>query len=118
MIVIGMIIAALAVSLIGYVSDPFFLTIILVAIGVSRSATNIGSHVLVAVSAGEEQRGAAMGTASASRNGGTSFGPILMGAMLGFQGYEMAFGILAVASLVVLFSVLVMMRFRNTRQRN
>ncbi|MAH22050.1 MAG: hypothetical protein CMO12_04500 [Thaumarchaeota archaeon] len=118
MIVFGMIIAALAVSLIGYVSNPFFLTIILVAIGVSRSATNIGSHVLVAVSAGEEQRGAAMGTASASRNGGTAFGPILMGTMLGFQGYEMAFGILAVTSLVTLFSVLVVMRFRNTRQRD
>lgn len=107
LIIIGVVVASLTVSLMGHLSGAVMILVAMIVISLARSTINVSSLAVVARSASKDDRGAAMGAASSSRNMGNAIGPILMGAILGFQGYVVAFSLLGLSALVILSGVLV-----------
>ena len=115
LIVLGVVGAALTASTIGLASNAILLIIIMVTISVTRSASNVSSHALVARTANPDERGLVMGTATASRAAGNTLGPIVMGIVVGSHGYQAAFIVLALTSILgvvvtILISTLVQHR--------
>lgn len=117
LVVIGLAATALAVFFVGYVSSYLLLLLLILIVAAGRSVANLGSHVLVARSAEQNTRGMAMSTASASRNLGGSVGPIIIGSILGSQGYQGSFSALAIASFLGLCGVVIVTRTMGSRKR-
>ncbi|MAH21767.1 MAG: hypothetical protein CMO12_03035 [Thaumarchaeota archaeon] len=107
LIIIGVVIASLTVSLMGYLSGAVMILVAMIVISLARSTINVSSLAVVARSASQDDRGAAMGAGSSSRNMGNAIGPILMGAILGFEGYVVAFSLLGLSALAILSAVIV-----------
>ena len=100
LIVLGVVGASLTAATIGLASNAILLIIIMVTISVTRSASNVSSHALVARTANPDERGLVMGTATASRAAGNTVGPIVMGIVVGSHGYQAAFIVLALTSII------------------
>ena len=108
LIVLGVVGASLTASTIGIVSTAILLAIIMVTIAITRSASNVSSHALVARTANPDERGLVMGTATASRAAGNTIGPIIMGIVVGSHSYQAAFIVLALTSIIgVIVTILV-----------
>ncbi len=108
LIVLGVVGASLTASTIGIVSTAILLAIIMVTIAITRSASNVSSHALVARTANPDERGLVMGTATASRAAGNTIGPIIMGIVIGSHSYQAAFIVLALTSIIgVIVTILV-----------
>ena len=108
LIVLGVVGASLTASTIGIVSTAILLAIIMVTIAITRSASNVSSHALVARTANPDERGLVMGTATASRAAGNTIGPIIMGIVIGTHSYQAAFIVLALTSIIgVIVTILV-----------
>ena len=91
----------------GYLSGAVMILVAMIVISLARSTINVSSLAVVARSASQDDRGAAMGAGSSSRNMGNAIGPILMGAILGFEGYVVAFSLLGLSALAILSAVIV-----------
>tara|TARA_B100000315_G_C14546947_1_gene573737 strand:- start:612 stop:1751 length:1140 start_codon:yes stop_codon:yes gene_type:complete len=108
LIVLGVVGASLTASTIGIVSTAILLAIIMITIAITRSASNVSSHALVARTANPDERGLVMGTATASRAAGNTIGPIIMGIVIGSHSYQAAFIVLALTSIIgVIVTILV-----------
>jgi MFS family permease len=61
---------------------------VLVAVGITNSAANPASVMLIAELSDEDQRGASLGLLSSASNFGQFIGPVLSGVLIGVTGYE------------------------------
>ena len=103
MIMAGLALTGISLAVIGVLTSPITLFVVLSFVGFSRAVVNLTSNVVIARGTDKKSRGFAMGLTSTFRNLGSTIGPLLTGIIIDLHGFVVGF--MVVGGLILSISI-------------